>query len=198
MSPRVILFDADGVLTLPEEVFSVVYAKSHGFDVEPFEHFFRNDWQEIVTGKKDLKESIAENQELWRWGKSPEELLKFWFETEDVRNNELLELVSKLKAKGIPCYLATDQEKYRGEYMQNVMFKDIFDGYFISANLGVTKTNPKFYEMIVEQLQQKHPELAPQDITFFDDSQSKVDTACSVGINGQLYTDNKQVKVLLD
>jgi putative hydrolase of the HAD superfamily len=198
VSPRVILFDADGVLTLPEEVFSVVYAKSHGFDVEPFEHFFRNDWQEIVTGKKDLKESIAENQELWRWGKSPEELLKFWFETEDVRNNELLELVSKLKAKGIPCYLATDQEKYRGEYMQNVMFKDIFDGYFISANLGVTKTNPKFYEMIVEQLQQKHPELAPQDITFFDDSQSKVDTACSVGINGQLYTDIKQVKVLLD
>lgn len=96
--------------------------------------------------------------------------MKFWFETEDVRNDELLELVNKLKAKGIPCYLATEQEKYRGEYMQNVMFKDAFDGYFISANLGVTKTNPKFFEMIIEQLQQKHPELAPQDITFFDDS----------------------------
>lgn len=81
--------------------------------------------------------------------------------------------------------------------MQNVMFKDAFDGYFISANLGVTKTNPKFFEMIIEQLQQKHPELAPQDITFFDDSQSKVDTACSVGINGQLYKDTKQVKALL-
>lgn len=170
MSPLVTLFDADGVLTLPEEVFSVVYAQSHGFDIEPFSQFFLNDWQEIVTGKKDLKESIVENQKLWRWDKSPEELLKFWFETEDVRNDELLELVNKLKAKGIPCYLATEQEKYRGEYMQNVMFKDAFDGYFISANLGVTKTNPKFFEMIIEQLQQKHPELAPQDITFFDDS----------------------------
>ena len=108
MKPRVILFDADGVLTLPEEVFSIVYSRSHGFDIEPFEQFFRNDWQEIVTGKKDLKESIAENQELWQWDKSPEELLKFWFETEDVRNEELLELVSKLRAKGIFCYLATD------------------------------------------------------------------------------------------
>jgi putative hydrolase of the HAD superfamily len=197
MKTQVILFDADGVLTLPEEVFSIVYARSHGFDVEPFEQFFRNDWQEIVTGKKDLKESIAENQELWRWDGSPEELLKFWFETEDVRNEELLEIISKLKAKGIFCYLATDQEKYRGEYMQSVMFKDIFDGYFISASLGVTKTNPKFFEMIIEQLQQKYPELRPQDITFFDDSQSKVDTACSVGINGQLYKDIEQVKALL-
>ena len=198
MKPRVILFDADGVLTLPEEVFSVVYARSHGFDVEPFEQFFRNDWQEIVTGKKDLKESIAENQELWRWDKSTEELLKFWFETEDVRNEELLELVSKLRAKGILCYLATDQEKYRGQYMKNVMFKDLFGEYFISADLGVTKTNPKFFEMIVEKLQQKYPELLPEDITFFDDSQPKVDTACSVGVRGQLYTDIKQIKELLN
>ncbi len=197
MKTRVILFDADGVLTLPEEAFSVVYARSHGFDPEPFEQFFRNDWQEIVTGKKDLKESIAKNQELWLWDGSHDELLSYWFETEDVRNKELLELVSKLRAKDMPCYLATDQEKYRGQYMQNVMFKDLFDGYFISADLGVTKTNPKFFEMIVEQLQQKYPELLPQDITFFDDSQSKVDTACSVGINGRLYSDIKQVVALL-
>lgn len=94
MKTQVILFDADGVLTLPEEVFSVVYAKSHGFDTEPFEQFFRNDWKEIVTGKKDLKQSILENKELWRWNGSPEELLAYWFRTEDVRNEELLELVS--------------------------------------------------------------------------------------------------------
>ena len=81
--------------------------------------------------------------------------------------------------------------------MQDVMFKDLFDKYFISADLGVTKNNPKFFEIIIEQLQQKYPELLPEDITFFDDSQSKVDTACSVGINGQLYTDIKQVEALL-
>ncbi len=196
MKTQVILFDADGVLALPEEVFSVVYAKSHGFDTEPFEQFFRNDWKEIVTGKKDLKQSILENKELWRWNGSPEELLAYWFRTEDVRNEELLELVSKLRVKGIFCYIATDQEKYRGKYMQDVMFKDLFDGYFISADLGVTKTNPKFFETIVEQLQQKYPELLPQAITFFDDSQSKVDTACSVGINGQLYEGIQQVEAL--
>lgn len=175
----------------------MVYAKSHGFDITPFEQFFRDDWPEIVTGKKDLKQSILNNKELWRWSGSPEELLAYWFKTEDVRNVALLELVRRLRAKGISCHLATDQEKYRGKYMQDVMFKGLFDGYFISADLGVTKTNPKFFEMIVEQLQQEYPALLPQDITFFDDSQSKVDTACSVGIKGQLYEGIQQVEALL-
>jgi FMN phosphatase YigB (HAD superfamily) len=196
MEVKAILFDADGVLTLPEDVFTVVYAKSHGLDTEPFEQFFRNEWQAIVTGKKDLKESISENPGLWRWNGSPEELLDYWFKTEDVRNEELLQLIGELKAQGMPCYLATDQENYRGEYMKNVMFNERFDGYFISAELGMSKTDPKFFELIISNLQRKIPDLKPADILFFDDSQSKVDTASSVGINGQLYTSIDQVKKL--
>ncbi len=192
-----VLFDADGVLTLPEEVFSVVYARSHGLDPEPFEQFFRNDWEAIVTGKKDLKESISEKPELWHWPGSVDELLAYWFKTEDVRNEELMKIIVELKSQGIPCYLATDQEKYRGDYMQNVMFKDLFDGYFISAAMGYKKTNPKFFEIIIDDLRKKHPGLKAQEIFYFDDTKSKVDTACSVGINGQLYTGIEQVKSLL-
>ncbi len=144
-----------------------------------------------------MKESITEKPELWQWNGSTDELLDYWFKTEDVRNEELLKLIRKLKSQGVPCYLATDQEKYRGEYMRNVMFKDLFDGYFISAELGVTKTDPKFFETIVEKLRLIYPSLEPHDIIFFDDSQSKIDTACSVGINGQLYKNINQIKSLL-
>lgn len=197
MTTQVMLFDVDGVLNLPEEVFSLVYTKSRGLDYEPFEQFFNNEWIEIVTGKKDLKQSIVENKELWQWDGTPEELLEYWFKAEDTRNRELLGLISKFRTKGTACYLATDQEKYRGEYMQSVMFKDLLDGYFISGELGYAKTNPKFFEIVVERLQKKHPELLPQDIVFFDDSQSKLDTACSVGISGRLYKHVGQVEKLL-
>ena len=192
-----VLFDADGVLTLPEEVFSVVYAKSHGLDIEPFEQFFRNDWHPIVIGQKDLKESISENPDLWQWPGSIDDLLAYWFKTEDVRNEELAQLIRELRDQGIPCYLATDQEKYRGEYMQQVMFKDLFDGYFISAELGITKNEPKFFEIIIDTLRKAHPGLLPEDIIFFDDSQSKVETAQSVGINGQLFESVEQVRNML-
>jgi putative hydrolase of the HAD superfamily len=198
MKKPILLFDADGVLTLPEEVFSVVYARSHGLDPKPFEQFFRNDWKPIVTGIKDLKESITENPELWQWQGTADELLDFWFKTEDVRNEELIAVIRELKAQGVSCHLATEQERYRGQYMKNIMFKDLFDGYFITAELGVSKTEPQFFEKIIEDLKLTHPEITPQDITFFDDSQSKVDTACSAGINGQLFTGVDQVRMLLD
>jgi putative hydrolase of the HAD superfamily len=194
---KIALFDADGVLTFPEEVFSVVYARSHGLDSEPLEQFFRNDWKPIVTGKVDLKESIEANPNLWQWKGDVDGLLKFWFETEDVRNEELLVLVRRLRAKGIPCYLATEQEKYRGNYMRDVMFKDLFNGCYITAELGVSKTDPEFFQAIVNDLQRQYSEIEPKDIIFFDDSQSKVDTACSVGIDGRLYTNIEQVQALL-
>lgn len=195
---KIVLFDADGVLTLPEEVFSVVYARSHGLDPEPFENFFRNDWKPVVTGKKDLKEVIAANPELWQWDGEIDDLLNYWFETEDVQNEELVAVIKKLKDVGIRCYLATEQERYRGEYMKNVMFKDLFNDYFVTAELGVSKTEPQFFELILNKLKQEFSDLEPHDVIFFDDSQSKVDTACSVGINGQLYTDVEQVRKLLD
>jgi putative hydrolase of the HAD superfamily len=190
----ILLFDADGVLTLPEEVFSVVYARSHGLDPTPFEYFFKNEWKPIVTGKKDLKESILENQGMWQWDGTIEELLQFWFKSEDVRNEELIDIILELKALGIPCFLATEQEKYRGDYMKNVMFKDLFDGYFVTADLGVSKTEPKFFEIILHELKSKYPKIVTSDILFFDDSRSKINTACSVGINGILYSNVDQVK----
>ena len=55
MKIEAVLFDADGVLILPEEVFSVVYAKSHGLSPAPFDQFFR--------------ESFDDSQKaLWREG----------------------------------------------------------------------------------------------------------------------------------
>lgn len=191
------LFDADGVLTLPEEAFSVVYARSHGLDLEPFEQFFRNDWKPIVTGKADLKEAIAANPELWQWHGDIDDLLKFWFETEDVRNEELIAIIHMLKDSGAGCYLATEQERYRGNYMREVMFKDLFDSYYITAELGVSKTEPAFFQAIIDDLQRQDPTVQPRDIVFFDDSQAKVDTACSVGIDGRLYTDIEQVRSMV-
>lgn len=186
---KVILFDADGVLTLPEEVFSVVYARSHGLDPMTFENFFKTEWQDFVLGKRDLKEHIRSNTDLWKWDGSPDQLLEYWFKSEDIRNNEMIDLVKQIRQSGTPCYLATEQEKYRGEYMKNVMFKGLFDGYFVTAELGIKKSDPKFFKKIIEVLN-----VESEEVLFFDDSQSKVDAAKSVGINAHLYTGVSEFK----
>ena len=187
------LFDVDGVLTLSEEIFSVYYAKSQGLDIKPFEYFFKNQWHSIVTGKKDLIKSIESKPELWRWNGSTEDLLKYWFKAEDKQNKELLKTISIIKEKGTPCYVATDQEKYRTNYIKNVMFKDLFNGYFSSCEIGFTKNDLRFYEFIINELKIKDPNLLPEEIMFFDVSQYKVDTARKVGINARLYKSNEQI-----
>jgi FMN phosphatase YigB (HAD superfamily) len=198
MNTPILLFDADGVLTLPEEVFSDVYARSRGLDVETFNYFFKTKWKPIVTGKKDLKESILENPELWQWEGDVDSLLDLWFKTEDIRNIELIKIIHEHRANGIPAYLATEQEKYRGEYMKEVMFKDLFAGYFITGDMGVSKTDSKFFEIIINRLTLEYPGIVPSQIVFFDDSQSKVDTARSAGLDGRLYTHVQQVKNFQD
>jgi putative hydrolase of the HAD superfamily len=193
----ILLFDADGVMTLPEEYFSIVYARSHGLDPATFENFFKTDWADFVTGKKDLKEHISNNPEFWQWNSDADELLKYWFEIENIQNIELIDLIKDYRSRGIKCYLATEQEKYRGEYMKNIMFPELFDGYFITAELGVKKDNPEFFIKIIDHLKLSEARIEPSDVFFFDDSQSKVDAANAVGINGILYKNLESVKEVI-
>jgi putative hydrolase of the HAD superfamily len=186
---KVILFDLDGVLTLPEEAFSVIYTKSHGYDIEPFTHFFENEWVEFVTGKKDLKEHITNNPDLWKWDGTSDELLNFWFQAEDVKNDSLLEVIRLAREAGFKCYIATEQEKYRTKYVKEVMFKNEFDGVFSTAEIGYKKNDRKFYEEITNTLN-----ISPANIMFFDDSQSKIDVALERGLDARLYTGIEQVR----
>lgn len=192
-SKKTILFDLDGVLTVPEEVFSVVYSRSRGLDTEPFTRFFQTEWADFVTGKRDLKEYISQNPELWHWGGTADELLELWFRTEDVRNDALLETIRQLRSRGVRCYVATEQEKYRTQYVREVMFPDEFDGVFSTAEIGYRKTDEKFFLEVLNTLV-----LDAEDVIFFDDSMSKVAAADKVGLDARLFTSEDQVRQLLD
>jgi putative hydrolase of the HAD superfamily len=131
---------------------------------------------------------------LWRWQGSADALLDQWFAAENVRHEELLAVVVQLRQAGVRCYIATDQEKYRAQYLKNVMFKDDFDGYFVSCDLGVTKIETAFFEKILAALRSELPGLQPADVIFFDDSESKVKTAQVAGLDARLYKSVEQVR----
>ncbi len=146
--PKIALFDADGVLTLPEEIFSVVYTRSRGLDYAPFETFFTTEWLDFVTGKRDLKQHIAEHPEFWQWDGMPDDLIRYWCEVEDVRNQPRVALIAQLRASGTRCYLATEQEKYRAEYMQTVMFPGLSTAILSPLTLDSAKTSQSFTSIL--------------------------------------------------
>lgn len=187
MNIKAILFDADGVLALPEEFFSLVYARSRGLDPAPFEQFFKEQFPAALIGQADLKELIASDPCLWQWHGDTDQLLQLWFDTENVRNEPLLELIRKTRANRIPCYIATNQEKYRGQYLRERMFKDEFDGFFIAAELGLKKPDKAYYEEVLRRLKHDLPNIEAHEVLFFDDSAANIAAAQSVGIQARVY-----------
>lgn len=190
---KIILFDVDGVLLLPEEYFSDAYSRENGLDAAKFDGFFRSpEWAYYVTGKRDVKEHIVENFDLWNWSKDPDQLLECWFEAEDVKNYELLDIIQEVRQNSVRCYAATEQEKYRTMHLRHKTFNNTLDGLYSTAEIGHKKSNPQFFIRLLEILRQEIDDLAPEDILYFDDSLSKVKSAKSVGIDARLYKDNEQ------
>jgi putative hydrolase of the HAD superfamily len=195
--PKVLLMDADGVLTLNDRPYSHQHAEEHSIEAEQIEPFFHGRFRQATIGKADLVELIAEHRDLWAWKGEPEALLKKWFDAENNIDQQLLGALQELRHRGAKVYLASDQEKYRAQYMREVMFPGKLDGFFISCDLGLEKKQPEFFKAVIMQLQTEMPDLDLNDVLFFDDSQSKIDSALKAGIRAELYTSRDQVETLV-
>ena len=122
--------------------------------------------------------------EKWGWKGSIDELLKYWWEGENKPNIFVLEVVDQLRARGVKCYLTTDQEKYRADYIMNgVGLKEHLDGAFFSYDLGVSKSKREYWEKVLQTLNIKNP----QEVQCWDDEQENIDVAQEVGIEAHLY-----------
>src|SRR6185437_4452117 len=178
------LFDADGVVVQAPDYFSRIYASKHGLDVHDLEKFFDDKFRATSVGKGDLKELIAARRDVWRFEGNPGDLVAEWLAAEDCPNAELVVLIQKLRQQGVVVGLASVQEKYRAAYMRDVMFPNMFDDYFFSCELGVAKGDPKFFQKVIDALR-----VQPEKIAYFDDSQSALDVAATLGIATYLYAD---------
>lgn len=183
MNKKVILFDADGV-TIHSEMFGVYYQRTNNISPDEMLPFYRGIFQECLIGKADLKEVIAPWLVKWKWDGSVDTFLLQWFQYEHNIDQRVVTLIRALQKNDVSCYLATNQEKYRTEYMRNEMeFGKIFDGIFSSAEIGSKKPQKEFYECILHTLG-----VEKDTILYADDTASHVDGAKLVGIEGYLYT----------
>ena len=149
---KAILFDVDGiVITGKIQLFSHALAEKQGVSREAVEEFFLSNFRKCSFGKADLKEEIASYLPKWNWQGSVDDLLKFWFETESAKDPEVLKIISDLRRKGIKCYVATRQEKYRLQYIWEVIgLKDYFDGVFSTCDIGYDKKESEFFHYVFQ------------------------------------------------
>lgn len=182
---KVILFDVDQVLVNTSGMyFSKHLEEDYGISTDLTKEFFLGDHQECIIGKKDLRELLPIYMERWGWKGTLDELLAYWYKSEHFLNDELIEEIKIFRKNGLKLYLATNQDKYRVEYILNEMgFGKLVDGHFASSHVGYKKPEKEYFISILERLK----EYDPQEILFWDDNKENVEAARALSINAEHY-----------
>lgn len=184
---KAVVFDADELIIKRKEYFSAKLSRKHNIPEEKIMPFFKGEFQKCVVGTEDLKEAIQPYLKDWNWNGTSEDFLKYWFESEQEIDERVLELINNLKSKGIKCYLATNQEKYRTEYLRkNLGFENIFDGIYSSCEMGYKKPEKEFFEYINDDLEKKEG-ISSEEIMFWDNDEANVAATKGIGWERHLY-----------
>ncbi|MFI7066538.1 HAD family hydrolase [Kribbella sp. NPDC050124] len=176
-----VLFDADGVIQRPtidwwSRLTSFVPADGAAFvaDLMAAE-------KPSLVGKGDFREAVAEVLRRWDSPVSLEDALEpwTWFAAEPL----VVSLIAELRALGIGCHLATNQQAYRRAIMQDERgYGEWFDQTFYSCDLGLAKPDPAYFRSILGTL-----EIPASSVLFIDDNESNVAGARSVGLHAEVY-----------
>lgn len=197
MKHSVILFDVDGVLISSDTQFTDALEAQHGIALEKLLPFFTGEFGQTSIGKADLKEMLPRYIHEWGWKGSVEELMEFWFTAGTTFDDGALDMVQALSDAGVRCFMASDQEKYRGEHLRATYCGDAgpFEDILFSGEIGVLKRDPLFFDHVLALLGTHISE--PSDILFIDDRQANVANAQLFGIDAVYFDGSRGLKEVL-
>jgi putative hydrolase of the HAD superfamily len=188
-----VLFDADGVIQRPTiDWWSRLTSFVPAGDGPSFVADLMEAEKPSLVGKGDFREAVAEVLGRWNSPVTLEEALEpwHWFAAEPA----VVSLIARLRADGIGCHLATNQQAYRRAIMQVERgYGEWFDQTFYSCDLGLAKPDPAYFRAILGTL-----DLPASSVLFIDDNESNVAGASSVGLHAEVYDLASGVDALVD
>lgn len=181
---KALLIDLDGVIIQPRhKYFSQKLSEEYDIPLELIMPFFRNDYKNAATGKVSIKDILPYFLKKWNWNKSLDAFLNYWFESENDINLEVVEQIEQIRKKGIKVYIASDNERERGNYIMNIIeLKNHVDGTFFSYEVKHTKSEKVYFEKVIEQLG-----IEAEEVFYTDDDPENIRVAKSLGIQTMLY-----------
>lgn len=184
----ILLVDADGVILKKGAYFSTHLAKKQNIPESIVTEFFKNEYISCQSGESDLKVVIKPYLEKWKWLGSVDDLLMYWFEYDTVVNEPISKQVNALRNKGIKCYMASNNERYRAEHIKKILDAHaLLDGYFFSSDSDIKtrKSNPDFFKKLLDKLV-----VSGEMVSYIDNDQPNLDAANTLGIKTYLFSED--------
>jgi len=155
--------------------------------------FFKRYWEDIVTGRADLRERLANTLPQIAPQLSAEQVLAYWFRQDSLLDHELLDDLAALRHGGLPVYLATNQEHERARYlMETLGLAAHVDGCHYSAALGHCKPTLEFFDAVARKVL-----LPAGELLLIDDSEENVRAAIAAGWQAGHWTGRQRLSDLM-
>lgn len=133
-------------------------------------------------GHGDFVAALPDLLAQWKCAATVDDLLRVW--TAIQVDTEVVQLIARVRASGVVCCLATNQEPFRRRYMTEMLdYGAVFDRQFYSCELGLAKPDPKYFAAILETLGR-----SPDEVLFVDDIEANTRSAARVGIFTETFT----------
>ncbi|MGE0555071.1 MAG: HAD family hydrolase [Gemmatimonadales bacterium] len=179
-----ILFDADGVIQRPAKGFFRAFTSLLPPERREPERFLAEllaSEKPSMTGERDFLDDLVPVLERWGVADRLEDVLEIWTRIEV--DSEMLAAVRRLRASGVRCFLATNQQAYRGRHMVATLgYEEVFERCFYSHRLGVAKPDPRYFGTIAGEIR-----LSPPELLFVDDNDRNVAGAREAGLQAALF-----------
>jgi len=131
-----------------------------------------------LRGTQSLREVVGQVIADLHLDVTTEQLLPMW-DRYDLDDGALA-VLKAVRERGVPCYLATNQQDYRRDGMRP-RYDPLVDGSFYSCEMGVAKPERAYFRAIVTALG-----LPADRLLFFDDSPGNVAAARADGLHAEL------------
>ena len=178
-----IIFDLGGVIL---EDKTNTFLKDLNIDKDIYDqlNIFFDNWQEMDLGNCTLEEKYSSCNYSSIINDKYKEYLIYYYKYRKI-NNELLNIIDKLKMNNYNVYILSDNNKEAFEYyMSNNLFNNI-DGYVISYEYKTLKRDGKLFDILLNKYN-----LKGNECYFIDDSLININEAKKHGINCYLYNNN--------
>lgn len=186
-----ILFDADSVFQRPpvdlaDQLALVLGVAPYRADAFILDLFAAE--AATLTGESDILSCAELVLRRWSVDDGLEAFNRLWHQI-DV-HSDVLEVVGELRAAGIYCAVASNQQARRAKAMSiGLSYREKFDAEYYSCDLGLKKPMEAYFHRIIERCG-----FEPSRVLFVDDRMSNLEAARAIGIHALRFVADEHLE----
>lgn len=187
----IVAWDFDGVLNRNIVNGRFIWADTFEIDIghslnEFTEKIFRNGFDEVITGKVDLRDRIEDWARSVNYTEGADALISYWFKNDALPDVEVTMAMDMLSSRGVRQIIVTNNEARRATFIEREMgFENRVEHVFASGRMGVRKPDPAFFNHVTDML-----EAEPEQMLLIDDCPKNVPAAVHCGWRAFHFTEN--------